>query len=244
MAILREVSLIPDNDFAQSLERAFERGLGHKLSPGRPYDQLVATFAADNDPEMQKSQIIVPWDCSDGLFATHDELRWQNGPGPTYSSQRAEELLQGRYKNLVSSLRFTIVKLASSEEFRLIVLQLRAKGWLDWHILTAVFNIVMNYRFSLNLSDPLSEKNQREMLASGRQPESATAESVPAGRFTFDQMNDKRQLAMLSSLRHWGLELHQSIPDYTSIELFLKERYGYWDDDVPHSNPFPDLEIG
>ena len=44
--ILRDVSLLPEElNSSASLERAFKRGLGHKLSPGRPYDELDAAFA-------------------------------------------------------------------------------------------------------------------------------------------------------------------------------------------------------
>ena len=39
--ILRDASLLPEDDISASLQGAFERGLRHKLSPGRPYDHLL-----------------------------------------------------------------------------------------------------------------------------------------------------------------------------------------------------------
>ena len=238
--ILREASLLPETDFSGSLERAFERGLGHKLSPGRPYDELAAAFAADTEPEIRRSQYSTPWDCRDGPFGAHDELRWQDGPGPTHSRDRADELLQTRYTALAKSLRITVVMLASSQEFRSIVGELRTMGWLDWHILTAVANIVMNYRFPSDRFYILSEATQREMMEAALRPESATADPVPIGLFTPDAMNSNRQLAMMSLLNHWGLECHQRTPDIPAIERLLADRYGYWSDDVPHDDPFPD----
>ncbi len=237
--ILREASLLPDDDFSVSLRRAFKSGLGHKLSPGRPYDQLVAAFTADGEPEIQRSRYITPWDCGEGSFAALDELRWQDGPGPTYSHDRAEELLQTRYDNLAKSLRLTVARLASAAEFRPTVDRLRARGWLDWHILTAIFNIVMNYRFPSDLLDSFSEEAQREMLAPAFGPESATAEPVPVGLFTFKVMNNHRQGAMLQLLNHWGLECQQETPDFPAIERLLAKRYRYWNADVPHADPFP-----
>ena len=238
--ILREVSLLPDNDFCECLDRAFERGLGHKLSPGRPYDQLVAAFTADCEPEIQSSRYITPWDCGDGSFAAIDELRWQDGPGPTYSHDKAKELIQTRYENLAASLRITVAMLASSEKFRPTVEKLRARGWLDWHILDAIFNLVMNYRFPSDHLDSFSEEAQKEMLEQAFGPESATAEPVPIGLFTFEKMNKYRQIAMLILLNRWGLECQQETPDFPAIERLLTKRYGYWDDDVPHDIPFPD----
>ena len=45
---------------------------------------------------------------------------------------------------------------------------------------------------------------------------------------------------MLSLLNHWGLECRQETPDIPAIERLLAARYGYWDEDVPHEDPFPD----
>ena len=237
--ILREASLLPDSAFLASLDRAFERGLSHKLSAGRPYDQLLAAFTADTGPEIQGSLYNTPWDCRNGPFRAPDELRWQDGPGPTYSREKANELLQTRYNNLAKSLRITVPMLASSEDFRTTVEALRTKGWLDWHILAAISNIVMNYRFPVDRFNPDSEVTQQEMIEAAFNPESATAKPVPIGFFGPDTMNENRWLAMLSLLRHWGLECHQKTPDIPAIERLLADRYGYWDEDVPHDDPFP-----
>ena len=106
--ILREASLLPEADFSATLERAFGKGLGHKLSPGRPYDQLVAAFGEDIHPEIQESQYNTPWDSRGGLVGAHNELGWNDGKGPTYSEDRANELLQTRYQNLASGLRISV----------------------------------------------------------------------------------------------------------------------------------------
>ena len=242
--ILREASLLPEAEFWASLERAFERGIGHKLSPGRPYDELAEAFAVDTEPELQSSRYRTPWDCRDGAFGAHDELRWQDGPGPTYSQDRAKHLLQTRYENLTKSLRVTMVVLASSEEFQSTAGALRLKGWLDWHILTGIFNIVMNYRFRSDRFDLFSEETQKAMMETGFHQESASAEPVPIGLFTLDAMNQHRQLAMMSLLNRWKLESQQKTPDFPAIERLLADRYGYWDDDVPHDDPFADFGKG
>lgn len=242
--ILREASLLPDADFFASLERAFKRGLGHMLSPARPYDELAAAFGADAESEIQRSRYKIPWDCLDGSVGTHCELRWRGGPGPTYSKDKAKELLQTRYKNLAKSLRITVVRLALSEKFLSTVQALRREGWLDWHILTAIVNIVMNYRNPIDPLDQPSGVSQREMLRAAFRPEAGTDEPVPIGLLTPDKMNMHRQVSMMALLNHWGLECHQNTPDIPAIERLLADRYGYWDDDVPHEDPFPDLKKG
>ena len=237
--ILREASLLPEADFSATLERAFGRGLGHKLSPGRPYDELAAAFGEDIHPEIQESQYNTPWDSRGGSVGAHNELGWNDGKGPTYSEDRANKLLQTRYQNLASGLRITVQALASSEKFQGTVETLRASGWLDWHILTAIFNIVMNHRFPINRFDVPSEEAQKEMREAAFRPESPTDAPVPIGLFSLDSMEDNRRLSMLSLVKHWGLECHQGTPDIPAIEQLLASRYGYWDEDVHHDNPFP-----
>ena len=238
--ILREASLLPDAEFLASIERAFVRGLSHKLSAGRPYDELSVAFAVDPESAIDRASYNTPWECHDGLFTTHDELRWQDGPGPTFSQEMANEMLRTRYVTLAKCLRITVIVLASSEEFRPTVEALRARGWLDWHILGAVFNTVLNYRLPANRFHLLSEETRSEHLEAAMRPESATEKPVPVGLFDLDVMNRNRQLAMLSLLKHWGLECRQRTPDLRAIERLLAGRYGYWDDDVPHDDPFPD----
>ena len=224
--ILREASLLPEADFDANLERAFEKGLGHKLSPGRPYDELAAAFTVDSELGVQAYQTSTPWDCREGSFEAHDELNWKSGPGPTYSREQANELLQTRYLNLAKGLRITVPMLASSEEFQATVGTLRAKGWLDWHILTAIFNIMMNYRFPVNRYDLPLEETENQKIREALRVENASASPVPIGLFTLDAMNENRKRAMLALLQHWGLELRQRTPAIPAIEQLLADRYG------------------
>lgn len=242
MMIIREVSLLSDDDFSQSLDRAFERGLGHNLSPARPYDELASAFANDAGSEIHRFQYRTPWECREGSFEAHDELGWKDGPGPTFSRDQADEMLRTRYQNFAKGLRLTVPMLASSDKFRPTAKTLRAKGWLDWHIMAAIANIVMNHRFPANRNDLSSEETRNEMMRAMLHQESAEANPVPIGLFTLDAMDKNRKLAMLSLVKLWGLELRQRTPDIPAIEQLLADRYGYWDDDVLHEDPFPENE--
>ena len=240
--ILRETSLLPEAEFSAILKRAFERGLAYKLSPGLPYDLLAAKFVGGPEREIRGLHFSVPWDCSKGSFEIRDELRWQDGPGPTYSRDTAKELLENRYTILAKSLRITVEMLAMSEEFRHTVRALRKNGWLDWHILAAIANIVMNYRVHSAGLDWRSVETQEQMTQVMSSSESATAEPIPVSSFTPDEMNAHRRLSMMSLLKIWGLECRQETPDVPAIERLLEARYGYWVDDVPHVDPFPDSD--
>ena len=240
--ILREVSLLPEVDFSEILERAFKRGLLPKLTPGRPHDELVSAFADETGWQIPRTHYSTPWDCRTGLYAAHRELTWKDGPGPTYSRDRADMLLQNRYQNLARSLRITIPMLVRSDDFRRTVAELRSSDWLDWHILVAIFNISMNFRFPADTLNRLSEGQGDETEREAVRQESASSKPVPIGLFTLDMMNENRQRAMMALLKLWGLECRQRTPDIPGVERLLASRYGYWRDDVPHDDPF--LEFG
>ena len=240
--ILGDVSLLPQTEFMEIMERAFQQGLGHMLSPVRPYDELAAAVIPDDAyAEWRREDFNTPWDCLERSSRAHEALGRKDGPGPTFEIGRAEEMLQNRYSVFKRTLRRTLPALQRSAQFRGTVRSLRDAGWLDWHILTAVANVVMNYRFASTGQDPLEPGAREEMARSAFEPENESSQVAPPNIFTPDEMQTARQVAMLSLLRHWGLECHQPTPDFGGIERLLAARYGYWDHDVEHDDPFPEV---
>lgn len=229
MAILSDASLLPTTDFESMIEEAFQHGLSHKLTAGRTYDELVSIVSAERFNETARRDLS-PSSASAFIFLPPDGVSWRRGPGPTFSEATARELLMSRYENLDGAFDRTLESLRADGEFLNVVIVLRRRGWLDWHILTAIFNITLNHRL-----DPAQHFDWRDGL------ETEASEPVPTSLFTLDAMEFARQLSMMSLLKHWGLELRQETPNTRAIESFLADRYGYWRDDVEHQDPFPDL---
>ena len=241
--ILLDASLLPEAQFFAIMERAFQQGLDHKLSPARPYDELAAAVTPDDVyVEFGRAGFTTPWASFEGPPRAHEALSWKDGTGPTFTMERAESMLQDRYARFPSILRTTLPALRVSEQFRGTVRSLRDARWLDWHILTAVANIVMNYRFAMTGRDPEDLGAREEMARLLFEPEDERAPLVPAHIFTLDVMQQARHVAMLSLVRLWDLECHQPTPDFGGIERLLAARYGYWDHDVEHDDPFPDVD--
>ena len=62
--ILLEVSLLPQSEFMAIMGRAFQRGLGHMLSPARPYDELAGAAVSGRALQRDRTR---PAQCSVGL---------------------------------------------------------------------------------------------------------------------------------------------------------------------------------
>lgn len=236
--ILREASLLPSDDLFSAMERGFQRGLGNRLMTAVQLEQFVDTFAVGQRNEFDSSSVATPWDALGGVPGEHEELRWQDGPGPTYSRDAANEFLSYRYRTLPRSLRITLARLLATSQFPTLVARLRSEGWLDWHILTAVMNIALNYRLASSAPMPPSKERMEAALQQFSEPEDARDAPIPLGAFTYERMNEARRVAMLSVAENWRLECHQGTPDMPAIERLLATRYGYWNDDVSHVDPF------
>ena len=169
--ILLEVSLLPQTEFMAIIKGAFQRGLESKLALPRPYDELAEVVPDEHYAEMERNRLSAPWDCLGGSYAAHADLGWQERPGPTFSSDKAEEMLRNRYRTFAGTLRKTVPALRRSGAVRGTVEALRLEGWLDWHILTAIHNIVMNYRHPVTTRDLRRPHAREEMVRAAFEPE-------------------------------------------------------------------------
>ena len=238
--IFLDVSLLPEADFYAAMNRTMERGLDHKIALARPYDELAAEVIFDQ--RIERTRFKPPWNSLDGNYPAYSGIGLRDDPGPTFSQEKAEELLKTRYRTLSHVLQQIVPYLRDEPMFRDTLAQLRGEGWLDWHILQAMYSIILNRRIN-RIATTLGADNARRVFERVmRSPEVETVGGVPAALFTYEAMQRQRRADMVSLLQHWGLELHQPTPDFAGLEGLLGARYGYWDHDIPHSNPFPNVD--
>ena len=114
---------------------------------------------------------------------------------------------------------------------------MRGEGWLDWHILSAIFAVTINYRVR---QDPTALANKdiyatlfNKMMDT---PESEDASPIPFEEFTIDKLKKLHDGNMIATLKVLGLECHQLTPDFKAISHFLRHRYNYWSDDIQHDD--------
>lgn len=239
-SILAEVSLLPSERFYEVLENCFKNGISMKVFVSRPYEVIYREFITrDVFERSARPAKTSPESSREFEIKEHRELAWVDGPGPGYSKDKANEYLRNRYSRSIIPIKYTLKRLLKSSEFRSTVNQLRADGWLDWHILTAIASVATNYRVvqfpEARYSPDIQANLFQEMMT---KPESENAFPVPLKEFTVENLRRTQNIGMISTLRVHGLECHQTTPDFESIDHFLRYRYNYWNDDIPHSDPF------
>ena len=239
--VLAGNSLLGQQPFTTLIEQAARNGLFSNLDIGRPYRELallrsqpVPPLAGPQHQPLANTQRPNP-------RAGSPHTRPRTGPGPGYSAERAHSALAQRYANLPAPIRRTIPGLLSDPCVRAVFLELRAAGWKDWHLLSVIANLTINHRLALRhsaITEGAARKLAEAFDAEARRPEKPGDPRIAPGDVTREAMEEGIRLVAVSSLRHWDLTLAHGTTNADPIVRLLAERYGFWEDDVPHADPF------
>ncbi len=241
-SLLEGASLLPTKRFLQILDERFSHGLPHKLSVAASYAQCLHGFIPQEDFNASSRLIHKPL-VPPGPFRPppSEQLPWYSGPGPGYSEQTGIDMTRNRYENFTCRIRLTLKRLSQEQAFQATLRRLREDGWKDWHILSMVFHVTMNYR--LNQSATNLPWTRADIQAYGKvREESENDISVPLEEYSEENLRKCLPFYLLTVIKTFGmtndLELHQRTPDLPGIEDFLTNRYNFWSDDVEHEDPF------
>jgi hypothetical protein len=238
-SLLTEMSLLPLDRFSKILEERLREGLQTKLLVAATYGRCHREFVSQEDFESSSRYTHTSLPKSVRFTSRlPDKLPWFNGPGPGYDPQEAPSMIRNRYDRFTPPVVRTLARLKTELPFRITVDRLRAAGWKDWHILSAVFHVTLNYRLDHIRRTQGTRPEEAASLLMARKPESDDALPVPLGEYGEKNLRKQFQLFVLSFAKTYGLESHNPTPDFSAIEDFLAQRYNFWTDDVEHEDPF------
>ena len=245
LTIIAEVSLLPQPEFKERLEKTFKEGIAAKVHVARPYEHLYRNCIPKPRPfEDSRRAWKLPEIGREFRIRQHKDMAWFDGPGPGYSQEDADEQLRNRYKRSVVPIKHTLKRLAQDKQFMSVVKKLRNKGWLDWHILTAIANIAVSYRVNTWVQQQrrTEEEIQKKVRLVMCSEEPMDAAPVPVRKFSEEAMRLALRTSQVSTLQNNNLDCHQQTPDFGAIDDFLRHRFNYWTDDVEHENPLPSMD--
>ncbi|VVJ19619.1 Uncharacterised protein [Amycolatopsis camponoti] len=237
-------SLLGQESFSRLMDRATRNGLFHNLEIGRPYREL-ARFRTRPIPPLAESRNIPLADRDRrNPRAGSAQLDARSGPGPGYNVEKAQSILAERYDLLPVPIRLTLPELLQDERVRTLFQDLREEGWKDWHLLTVVMNLTVNLQVEARheaitaesvgrLADAVFDESKRE--------ERPDDPRISTSEVTREVMLNRIRMVAMSSLRRWDLTLHHGDTYADPVMKVLEHRYGFWADDIPHSDPFHGL---
>lgn len=235
-SLLEYVSLLPAEKFLEKIDKAFNEGLSSKIVFGQQYSVLYRKyFGKEIFEKIDRKSFEQP--LSEKKFNTtcHPEFSWCNDMGPGYSTEGVLEALRKRYKLSVIPIKHTIKWLSNQVVFQDTLEKLRNDGWLDWHVLTAVGLLVINYRLNEKIDfQSNSEEYNKQFLIYTKNPEDKNDIPIPLEEFSEENLRFHLWVSMVSTIKGLGLELHQTTPNFDVLSDFLGVRYKYWEDDIEH----------
>lgn len=243
--LLRDVSMLKDDDVVKIVMGLLEHGgLDHKAMAGSLYQRIYrGLFSKESFEESQRH--LFNKETLTIEITEAAPLTWNADLSSYYSQEDSLAQIKGRYENALKGAHLTIDHLKKDRGYKKWIDDLRAKGWLDWQILMAMYNHILSYKASLPIrgqSFPNEETHRRayesEFEKIRRDDESVNYVQFPLEYFTGQEFELQLNHTGYLVMRTWGLENLASFPNFPAIRELLNKRFNYDKDDVDGLSPF------
>jgi hypothetical protein len=249
-SILNEISLLPSKEFQTTFVQLFTKGsLAKKAMTSNSYQRIYRyllphAFFEKLDAKSFSAFIV------EGLAFPKENvvMPWRSDLSQKYDKVKAIEYIKNRFKNLNPCIYITLGKLKPDSAFRDYVNELRAEGWLDWHIALAMMNFMVNYKASLKArgrkfsSDyERGEFQKEEMLKLVDVDEKDCYVLFPLEAFKSEEFRIQLHHFPIYVLRTNGLEYKGRFPNFDAVSHFLNVRFNMKTDTTNDGNPISDI---
>lgn len=167
-------------------------------------------------------------------------------PLEPYNELSELEDIKLRYTNVQHSISYTLMRLKQSPLFLAIVEQLKSEGWKEWHLLQAIFNGLMSWYAERSGANQDIKRLHNEgnilfhrLLEVG---ESSHDPSIPPEYFTLKTMHTILQISIMTFLTNKGAAFGARSYNPERMETIARNRYHYFELDIPHTPIFPSMK--
>lgn len=240
LSMIYEFSLIPHTEFYEITEDKFKDGLSGKATIVQPYEVLYKSIIPEAKfNETQKQSFARPFMGKAFQLKATDVLRWKDSISPKYNKKEANRQIKNRYRNSIKPISLTLNKIKGEEWFQSIIRQLKSEGYLDWHLLLAIMNRIINYKIQITvgtITDPNELKCTFKEIVG--KPEKSTYIEIPKEILNIEELKTQLMIAFATFVKTWGLEFHNEKINPDMIKEFLDKRFCTMRDDVKHKTIF------
>lgn len=235
--ILGQVTALSSKAYMALIAEAMEREAVLRAYSVRPARELMAFAAAQ--VEITHTLAAMPPVPLGRPFAVkaHTELAWQDSLAPSYSSERAREMIENRYARAWNSARTSLKRAFADPKVRERVLDMRADGLLDWQILGVLWNILCQAQVEARGRLPMAQLGAA-FLARAQRAERPDDPEVDLSIIDSSRLEGQRHSANASALHAWGLTLNRDDTSPEGLRKFLDVRFRQAIDDISHEDLF------
>ncbi|MDX1829268.1 MAG: hypothetical protein R3342_06950 [Lutibacter sp.] len=244
--ILNELSLLSADDFQEKFHTLFKEGLGNRAltinAYQRAYRDLISEdkFKESMRNKFQSEILNIQQHESDTLSSKKND-------SPLYNRDNSIENIKERYKNCIGVIHLTLERLKQSDQFNAELNRLKGKGWLDWQIVLALYNNIVDLK-AKNLLGQNSKtySNDEEWLEDFQKTfhkirfkdESETYVEIPISELIGQNLELQLKQVAHHVLKSFGLEDKSRFPNFEALKSFLNERFRFQEDEVIELSPF------
>lgn len=155
-----------------------------------------------------------------------------------FNEDEAIKQIRNRYSQIGYKIKGQVEILQGDEEFCYMCQTLYDKGYKDWMILAAIFNVVLNLEMRDAGVDYTDQQYAEQFMRDLAQKERHTVYS--AELFLGDEFDRALITFQFTALLTWGFHPRARLLSPTVVEWFLRERMRHFDYDLPHHALFGD----
>lgn len=244
LVLFGELSLLKDAELNSLYTSLFkERNLATRSYTVNTYQRIYRAFYDSKLFELDKRQDYSITTFIGSFPREYGFLKWESSLSKKYSQSEAISMIVNRNKKAQALIAIAIDKVKGNAEFKIIVSDLRKKGWLDWQITLAMFNFILDQKAKKILDEKnitieeiwLKEFNKtfNDLL---NKPEDSFHMLFPPEAFKTESFQLQFDQLPLYVLRSWGLEYRAKSPNFYAIKEFLNIRFRFNQDDTFEGN--------
>lgn len=247
--LLNDLSLLPKEEFDKIFDDLYiKQRLGEKGLSINTYQKVYFNLLSvqDFDKAMRAGFPSAAANSSDNkppnFLPSFEGLSNKYNQGQ--SLKRIDERYQNTYKNLSVSLSIW----ESNPEFQELIHGLRENGWLDWQILMALMNYVLNakanaYMESVTITDEIERRKafEKEFFRLQKLPENECYMEIPVSWFKSKDFEFYIEKMPVDTLHSFGLGNNMKYPNFSFVHLLLNKRFSFNVDDQQDNNPLKDI---
>jgi hypothetical protein len=247
--LLNDLSLLPKEEFDKIFDDLYiKQRLGEKGLSINTYQKVYFNLLSVHDFEKAMRSGLPP--AAENLSDNRQPnfLPSFDGLSDKYNHEQSLKLIDERYQNLSKNLSVSLSTWRGQPEFQATIHELRKNGWLDWQILLALMNYVLNakanaYMESVSIADEGERRKafEKEIFRLQKLPESECYMEIPVSWLRTKVFEFYIEKMPVDTLHSFGLENNMKHPNFSAVHSLLNKRFLFNVDDQQNSNPLKEI---
>lgn len=244
--LLNNLSLLPKDEFEKVFNDLYaKQKLGEKGLVINTYQKVYFNLLNEEDFNKSMRAAFQPIPEKDYNLTSSDMLMPVERESVKYNHDQCIENINHRYINTVKRLNISLTEWQKLPEFRTLIYEFRQQGWLDWQILCALMNYVLNVKANdhMNFVTTTNEGERRtafqvEFNRLFNLSEDECYMEIPFNWLRTAEFQFNLYKMPVDTLESFGLQNNMAHPNFIAVRSFLNKRFHFDKDDVSDSSPF------